>query len=38
MQLLDRIQNQISATRFPLLGITIAPIPCTDPPVIVTPH
>ena len=38
MQLLDRIENQISATGLPLVGITIAAIPCPDTPVILTLH
>jgi len=38
MQLLDRIENQISATGLPLVGITLAAIPCPDTPVILTLH
>jgi len=38
MQLIDRIQDQISATGLPLVGITLAAIPCPDTPVILTLH
>jgi hypothetical protein len=38
MQLLDRIEDQISATGLPLVGITLAAIPCPDTPVILTLH
>jgi hypothetical protein len=38
MQLLERIEDQISATGLPLIGITIAAVPCPDTPVILTLH
>ena len=38
MKLLDRIEDQISATGLPLVGITLAAIPCPDTPVILTLH
>ena len=38
MELLERIENQISATGLPLVGITLAAIPCPDTPVILTLH
>lgn len=38
MQLLDRIEDQMSATGLPLVGITLAAVPCPDTPVILTLH
>jgi hypothetical protein len=38
MQLLECIENQISATGLPLVGITLAAVPCPDTPVILTLH
>jgi hypothetical protein len=38
MHLLDRIEDQISATGLPLVGITVAAVPCPDTPVILTLH
>ncbi len=38
MQILERIENQISATGLPLVGITLAAVPCPDTPVILTLH
>lgn len=38
MELLERIEQQIQATQFPLFGITLAAIPCPDTPVILTLH
>lgn len=38
MHLLERIENQISATGLPLVGITLAAVPCPDTPVILTLH
>jgi hypothetical protein len=38
MELLDRIEEQISATRLPLFAITVAAVPCPDTPVILTLH
>jgi hypothetical protein len=38
MNLLERIEDQISATGLPLVGITIAAVPCPDTPVILTLH
>ena len=38
MEILDRIQDQISATGLPLFGITVAAVPCPDTPVILTLH
>ena len=38
MQILERIENQIAATRLPLVGITLAAVPCPDTPVILTLH
>lgn len=38
MQLLGRIEDQISATGLPLVGITLAAVPCPDTPVILTLH
>jgi hypothetical protein len=38
MHLLERIEDQISATGLPLVGITLAAVPCPDTPVILTLH
>ena len=38
MELLERIEEQISATGLPLVGITLAAVPCPDTPVILTLH
>jgi len=38
MHILDRIEDQIAATSLPLVGITLAAIPCPDTPVILTLH
>ena len=38
MQLIDRIEEQMSATGLPLVGITLAAISCPDTPVILTLH
>ena len=38
MQILDRIEDQLSATGLPLVGITLAAVPCPDTPVILTLH
>jgi hypothetical protein len=38
MELLERIENQIAATGLPLVGITVAAVPCPDTPVILTLH
>lgn len=38
MKLLERIEEQISATGLPLVGITVAAVPCPDTPVILTLH
>src|SRR5262249_28167929 len=38
MQILDRIEEQISATGLPLFGITLAAVPCPDTPIILTLH
>ena len=38
MQILECIQNQVAATSLPLVGITLAAVPCPDTPVILTLH
>jgi hypothetical protein len=38
MELLERIEQQISATQLPLFAITLAAVPCPDTPVILTLH
>lgn len=38
MHLIERIEDQISATGLPLVGITLAAVPCPDTPVILTLH
>jgi hypothetical protein len=38
MQILESITEQIAATRLPLVGVTVAAVPCPDTPVILTLH
>ena len=38
MELLERIEDQIAATGLPLVGITLAAVPCPDTPVVLTLH
>jgi len=38
VHLIERIEDQISATGLPLVGITLAAVPCPDTPVILTLH
>jgi hypothetical protein len=38
MKLLERIEDQMTATGLPLAGITIAAVPCPDTPMILTLH
>ena len=38
MEILERIEDQISATGLPLFGITLAAVPCPDTPLILTLH
>ena len=38
MELLERIEGQIAATGLPLVGITLAAVPCPDTPIILTLH
>lgn len=38
LHLLERIEDQVSATRLPLVGVTLAAVPCPDTPVILTLH
>jgi hypothetical protein len=38
MQILERIEDQINASGFPLVGISLAAVPCPDTPVILTLH
>ncbi len=38
MELIDHIEQQMSATRLPLVAITMAAVPCPDTPVILTMH
>jgi hypothetical protein len=38
MQILDRIEDQMSSTGLPLVGITLAAVPCPDTPIILTLH
>lgn len=38
MEILERIEDQISSTRLPLFGITLAAVPCPDTPIILTLH
>ncbi len=36
MELLGRIEGPMSATGLPLVGITLAALPCPDTPIILT--
>ena len=38
MQILERIEDQMAATNLPLVGVTLAAVPCPDTPVILTLH
>lgn len=38
MELLERIEQQMSATRLPLFAVTVAAVPCPDTPIILTLH
>jgi hypothetical protein len=38
VEILERIEDQISATGLPLVGVTLAAVPCPDTPVILTLH
>ena len=38
MRILERIEDQITSTHLPLVGITLAAVPCPDTPVILTLH
>src|SRR5687767_3119112 len=38
MHILDRIEDQVASTNLPLVGITLAAVPCPDTPVILTLH
>src|SRR5438105_3100370 len=38
MRILQCIEDQITATNLPLVGITLAAVPCPDTPVILTLH
>jgi len=38
MQIVDCIEAQLAATHLPLVGITVAAVPCPDTPVILTLH
>ena len=38
MELLDRIESQVAATRLPLFAVTLAAVPCADTPVILALH
>lgn len=38
MELLERIADQMASARLPLVGVTIAAVPCPDTPVIMTLH
>jgi hypothetical protein len=38
MRILECIQDQMSSTNLPLVGITLAAVPCPDTPVILTLH
>jgi hypothetical protein len=38
MELLERIEQQMGATRLPLFAVTLAAVPCPDTPVILTLH
>jgi len=38
MQILERIADQLTTTRLPLVGVTVSAVPCPDTPVILTLH
>src|SRR5688572_11877890 len=38
MEILDCITEQIAGNRLPLVGITVAAVPCPDTPIILTLH
>ncbi len=38
MHILERIEDQMSATGLPLVGVTLAAVPCPDTPMILTLH
>src|SRR3954467_9589970 len=38
MRILECIKDQMSSTNLPLVGITLAAVPCPDTPVILTLH
>ena len=38
MELLERIEQQIEATKLPLFAITVAAVPCPQTPIILTLH
>jgi hypothetical protein len=38
MQILDSIREQITASRLPLVAVTVASVPCPDTPIILTLH
>ena len=38
MRILERIEDQVASTNLPLVGITLAAVPCPDTPVILTLH
>ena len=38
MEILECITEQIAGNRLPLIGVTVAALPCPDTPVILTLH
>ncbi len=38
MEILERIESQIAASKLPLFAVTVAAVPCPDTPVILTLH
>ena len=38
MRILERIEDQLASTNLPLVGVTLAAVPCPDTPVILTLH
>ena len=38
VRILERIEDQLASTNLPLVGITLAAVPCPDTPVILTLH
>ena len=38
MRIVERIEDQLASTHLPLVGITLAAVPCPDTPVILTLH